>query len=66
MRKFINLSCRFVVMLVFMAPVAYTAHLLGNAGTTLLTPQYWLSVAPTAFICGIAWGVIDSKLEKEL
>jgi len=66
MRKFINITTRLIVTLIFVAPVAYTTHLLDNDGIAISTAAYWFTVAPTAFICGVAWGVLDSKLEKEL
>ena len=66
MRKFINLFCRLLVMLAIMAPVAYTASLLSSQGVSIATLDYWLTVAPVAMICGIAWGMLDDRLEKEL
>jgi len=66
MRKFINLFCRLLVMLAIVAPVAYTASLLSSQGVSIFTLDYWLTVAPVAMICGIAWGMLDDRLEKEL
>jgi len=66
MRKFINLFCRLLVMLAIVAPVAYTASLLSSQGVSIFTLDYWLTVAPVAMICGVAWGMLDDRLEKEL